>query len=539
MHGQAAAEPADHHEQVDELRPAGEQFAELVDDHQQRGQRGQVRAGLAGLGVVPHRRVVAGRAQQFLAPHQFAVDRVGHPVDQRQVLGQVGDHRAGVRQIGHAGEGRAALEVDQRQVHRLGRVGHGEAGHQGAQQFALAGPGRADDQAVRTHAALGRLLEVQLDRPALRVDAEWHAQPLARRPGLPADRRVHVPRVGQAEQGGQREGVRQRGLPGRDRAEVERGQRSGQRFGFGLGQPVGHAERAERAGVAVPADPHAHPLGGHVQGQRVLTGRVQRHLGQFQHGHPVHPGLGHQPGTPGRAAPVHHHQDVRDVETHPGLPGERGPLAEFGAEQVGERVEVAGHQPDRAHRVGVVRVVGVRQPLQPLPVGTPVAGEAQRDPQVGRRLQGRRLRQQRADQIEHPLPGTAHHHPGEGPQRDRHGQVGHGAVGADEVPQRRGGHRVQVLQRHCPGWTERGGQLVRAPSDAQLAEGGIGPAPLPQPLAAREGPQLGGVGLARLQDEPLPVGGLVHLLAQAGEVALVVAALLVDPLPARLTAAGQ
>ena len=45
-------------------------------------------------------------------------ERVLHPVDQRQLVGEVGDDRAGVRQPVQAEEGGAALEVDQHEVER-------------------------------------------------------------------------------------------------------------------------------------------------------------------------------------------------------------------------------------------------------------------------------------------------------------------------------------------------------------------------------------------------------------------------------------
>ena len=125
-------------------------------------------AGGAGLLVVADRGVVAGLAQQLLAAHHLAGQRVLHAVDEGELLGQVGDHRRDVRHLGHAGEGRAALEVDQHDVELLGRVGHRQAEHQGAQELGLAGAGRADDQAVRAHALLGGLLDVEVDRPRRR-----------------------------------------------------------------------------------------------------------------------------------------------------------------------------------------------------------------------------------------------------------------------------------------------------------------------------------------------------------------------------------
>src|SRR3712207_7340063 len=49
----------------------------------------------------------------LLAADQLAVDGVDHAVDQRQLVGEVGDDGRGVRQPVQRGERGAALEVDQ------------------------------------------------------------------------------------------------------------------------------------------------------------------------------------------------------------------------------------------------------------------------------------------------------------------------------------------------------------------------------------------------------------------------------------------
>ncbi len=82
VHAERAAEPADHDEEIHEVAVRGEQFAELVDHHEQRGHRLQRGAGRAGRLVVEQRAVVAGRPEQLLAADEFAVQRVAHPVDQ-------------------------------------------------------------------------------------------------------------------------------------------------------------------------------------------------------------------------------------------------------------------------------------------------------------------------------------------------------------------------------------------------------------------------------------------------------------------------
>ncbi len=119
MDAEGAAEPADHDEEVHEVAVRGEQFAELVDHDEERRQRVELGAGGPRGLVVEQRAVVAGGAQQLLAAVHLAVQGVAHPVDQGGLVGQVGDHRGGVRQLVQAEEGRAALEVDEDEVERL------------------------------------------------------------------------------------------------------------------------------------------------------------------------------------------------------------------------------------------------------------------------------------------------------------------------------------------------------------------------------------------------------------------------------------
>ena len=167
VHAERPADPADHHEQVDEVGLRREQLAELVADDEQARQRVQRLTGRPRLLVLEQRDVVAGRAQQLLAAHHLAGQRGLHAVDQRQLVGEVGDDRARVRQHVERGERRATLEVHQDEVELLGRVRDRQRRDHRAQQLALARAGGADQQAVRPHALLRRLLDVQLDdRPS-------------------------------------------------------------------------------------------------------------------------------------------------------------------------------------------------------------------------------------------------------------------------------------------------------------------------------------------------------------------------------------
>ncbi|RAO21302.1 hypothetical protein LUPAC07_01119 [Micromonospora noduli] len=247
VHAEGPTQPADHHEQVDEVRFGGEEFAELVTDDQQAGHRRQRLTGRARLLVLEPGDVVAGRPQQLLPAHHLAGERVAHPVDQRQLVGQVGDHRAGVRQRLQRGEGRAALEVDKDEVQFLRRVGHRQRGHHRTQQLALAGAGRTDHQTVRAHALVRRLLEVELDHVAVRADAERDAQPVAVPTRAPGVLHVHRRGVTDAEQVRQLRAAGQRLVAaGLLLGEPEGGDLSGQPLG-GLGaEPVGPTQRRRR-----------------------------------------------------------------------------------------------------------------------------------------------------------------------------------------------------------------------------------------------------------------------------------------------------
>ena len=98
VHAQRPADPADLQEQIGEARLGGQQLAELVTDDQKARHRRQRLARLAILGVVVTRDIVALLAQQLLPAYQLAAQRLLHSVDQRQLVGEVGDDGAGMGQ---------------------------------------------------------------------------------------------------------------------------------------------------------------------------------------------------------------------------------------------------------------------------------------------------------------------------------------------------------------------------------------------------------------------------------------------------------
>ena len=162
-----------------------------------------------------------------------------HPVDQRQLVGQVGDHGRDVRQAVEPGERGAALEVDQDEVEMLGGVGDRQPEHEGAQQLGLAGAGGADDQAVRAHAALCGLLEVQVDRLAVGVGPDRHPQLIPRRPGPP--QRGHVQRGDCRRRAARSACCWPPACPrrGRPSGRPQRGEQAAQRLGFGVDSASG------------------------------------------------------------------------------------------------------------------------------------------------------------------------------------------------------------------------------------------------------------------------------------------------------------
>jgi hypothetical protein len=181
MHAQAATDPADGGEHVQELGPGGQQLAELVDDDEQVGQRFESWVGRTACGVGAQVGLVAGQVQEPLAPGQLALEGGHGAVDHRKVGLQVGDEPRHLRERGEGGEGGTALEVDQHEGELFGWVGRGQAGDDRAQQLALARTGGADDQAVWADTALGCLLEVQGERLPSRADADRHPEEFSSR----------------------------------------------------------------------------------------------------------------------------------------------------------------------------------------------------------------------------------------------------------------------------------------------------------------------------------------------------------------------
>ena len=139
MDAEAAAGAADREQHLEDVGTRLEQLAELVDDDHQVGHRRQVRALPAQLAILDDPLDVVSRGTQLLlAALELAGEGGLHPVDQGEVVREIRDHAAAVREPLQQGEREAALEVGERQLDVVRPVGRGERAHQGAQQLALA-----------------------------------------------------------------------------------------------------------------------------------------------------------------------------------------------------------------------------------------------------------------------------------------------------------------------------------------------------------------------------------------------------------------
>ncbi len=138
-----------------------------------------------------------------MAALEFAAYGVTHAVDQGEVVGEVGDDGGDVGQGGHAGEGGPALEVGEDEVEGLGGVGDRQAQDEGAQELGFTGTGRADAQAVRAHAVLRGLLEVEHDGLPGFVDTDRDAQAFGLGAGTPGAGDLDVGGVAEVEEIGE------------------------------------------------------------------------------------------------------------------------------------------------------------------------------------------------------------------------------------------------------------------------------------------------------------------------------------------------
>ena len=542
MHGQRAAQAPDHDEQLDELRFGGQQFGEFVEDDEQGGQgRVLVLARQAARLVVGGVGVVARLAQQLLAAHHLAPQGVLHAVHQGELGLQVGDHGGHVRQIRHAGEGRPALEVDQDEVELLGRMGQRHRQDECAQHLRLARAGRADKQAVRPHARLRGLLDVQDHGQALRGHAEGDPQAVAPLAAAPPSERVevaHVPDIEQVHQIRGALGVRLAhrclGLG----AIVPRPARHAARHGLGLGDADGVGHRQDRA--AVPEeDLHRPPLpvplifAARVEDQAQGGPGHERPPGcrRAQHGHALGPLRGAEPRAGGQDGVVDDEDHVRPGH---GLVARAkgGAGGDVLAEQIGELGRVRRNHAGPAQDVGDLGGPGVRQPLDPLPLPPRPLRAQDGNPQRRRRDEDGQMGEHGAHLRTGRLLGPGHLDMAELPRHDAEGHLVDRGVGGQETAHGRVTHHVRDRQRRQLRFDELHRQILRRRTQAHIEDVRLADLPLPQPSAVLRH-QHQGVRIRQMPgDEGALAGGHVpDGTARLGQVGQVLATQAVDRLP--------
>ena len=496
VHAQRPAEPAD---PVHRLAGAGQlpdHLGELVDDHDQAGQRLQLRP----LGVAKPLVVAdvgeADRVQQPLPVPQLGLQAAQGTGTELGVVLQAGDHPNRVRQRRARTEPGLALVVDEGERQVLRVVAHGQARHQGAQQLALAGSRRPRDEPVRAV-----VVEVDGEHVAF-GDADLATGPQARRAGPPAVQHCPARRIGHAQQRKQGDPVRQAGSLRAQLGVLEAGQRSGRPPGRRLahaggdhpghhligGQPV-KLRRSVRCHVHRHGARRGQPIGEDDAGGREATAAgqqlPQRAGPALQQRPPVDHDQHHRPGAlrPARVAPVGH------------LGGTREQAAGQGVGRLRTSREQAWLFPATA-------VEHVRQPFGPVPGARPVIIGEHRDSEVGRPRCRHRLAQQ-------------------GP---RHGQPGPPVAGEPEYPARGQAYRHRHIRQHrafAQDLRDLLGRLTavgpdrRRPGQVSVARGQFheirhsrAALPQPHPRAGRAGHRLRRIGQ--------PIAAPPHLIRPAG-----------------------
>ena len=524
MDAERAADPAEPDEEVDELGPCRQQLGELVDDDQQIGHRRHRRIGLAARLVGDDVVEVAGLAQHRLAALLLADQRGVHAVDQRQVALQVGDQARHVRQPRELGEGGAALVVDEHEGQLLGPVGGGQPGHQRAQQLALARSGGPHQHAVRAHAALGRLLEVQLQELAVGGAADRGAQAGRARPRAPGTLGIEGVGRRQAEQVDELDVHAQPALAVAALGEAERRQRPR----GGLGGPevdVVEEHLGDRRRVLAPQLPRSRAALGDGQPGVDVRRLELACVGEQDEDRLELAGAREQLAEGGQlvggmvgAVAVEDHDQLGRHQLHLALDHVRlgdpaqllEPRPQLGLEQ---RVEL-GHRPREEEPPGDVRVDAlVRQPLPPLPRLGVLGREGRQQPQVVRRAPGGELVHQRARPRARALAIAGHGQHADAVEVDHHRLTAQRAPPLDELARllERGrlvlGERVDPeVELHGPVERHRAGA---EPDVHEVAM--VGPA-LPHVGALdQQRPQAPRIGVQARERPALEISGLGQL----------------------------
>ncbi len=526
VHTHRPADTADLDEHVDEVGLGGQQFGELVEHHHQRRQR--VQGGTRGtrLLVVGDVGVVARRAQQLLTALEFTGDGVAHAVDEGDVLTEVGDDGRDVRHLRHTGEGGATLEVRKDEVEGLRGVGDRERQHQGAQHLGLTGTGRTDTQAVRAHALLRGLLDVEHDGLAVLVDTDRHPQPLVERARPPRTRHIDGTGVTEVQQIGEVQVRQQRLLAVGAGARPQRGQLTCQRLRLGDRQGVADTVVDRAAGRLQHqlARPHLHgqtaPDLVQVARYDLQDGDALKALGPGDHR--VHRDL----------AAVQHDHHMRGVGHRSALRVEPPAALQLVRQQLLDLTEVADDQPAGARAVRGL-VLHLREPLGPLPLRLRTRRGDDRHHQVLGRVHRAQLGDDGARGAVDRVRVTRDGQVVEGAQRDRERQIVQLPVLVEELLHRMRGERLQLVDRSRLRGPQGSGQLLRPEPQPYLPEVRIGRPAFPYAFAlGHDRPQLARVGVGEQLRVPLLARGPAYLFSLLRKVLEVILALL-EHLPGR------
>ncbi len=306
---------------------------------------------------------------------------------------------------------------------------------------------------------------------------------------------------------------------------VERGEPTRERLGGGEVALV--AERLDRL-LAHPDREHRDLVpdrlgGGELEPQPAGVVELVPPGRQVEHGDAVQ-AVGRYDVVAGRQRrAVGHQQDVGGRRALVGA--EARPVAEVGRQHRGEVLERRGDDPLRADGVGLLRALGVRQPLQPVPVDEVALGRQHRDHEVLGGVERGGGADHRPRQAADRVLLAAQLDPVEGAQVDAGGQVGLQPVDDEQPVEGGGARRVDLVDGRALRRDQLGRQRLGAGAVADLQEVlvGAGVLPDPRPLLGQRG-QRGRVGVVPGEGPALLVGRLARHLADVAEVAEVLGA---------------
>ena len=415
--------------------------------------------------------------------------RVVHAVDQRQLVGQVGDHRGGVRQPVQRGEGRAALEVDEDEVERLGRVRERPAPSTSVRSSSdLPEPVAPISRPCGPMPSCADSLRSSSTGCAVGADADRHPQPVAVRPGRPGRRPASKvsgspsPAGRQAEVGRGASAARRRrpaaAAPAAGRAPRRRARSSRSAMPTAAARPSWPSRSA--AGSAARLKHHA--WRGRAAAAACRRGRARSR----RRGRRRSKVASNRPGRP---------PSMTTTTCGRRWPGRPGPLPDV-ASTSSSSASGVGDQPDRAERVGPrpggsacgshlthsQSAAPLRDRRRPRPPGRPGRGRWRAAPAWRGPAPGPLERSGRTCTRAKPRSDSA---------TGRSGTTEYASRKRRSAPAR---HRLEVLERLGLRRDQRRRQRLRADADPDHARSRGRRAPLPQPVAADRRPERSGSG---------------------------------------------